>query len=542
MSSGNSEDSEAARRRLVESLQNPSAYQHPVSGPVEHIATHISDVFLVGEFAYKVKKSVDFGFCDFTTPDLRAEMSRRELDLNHRLSDKVYLSVEPVMLDPESGDYSIDGNGEPVDTALKMRRLSSDNQLDRLLRQGAAGANEIHQIARLLAIFHRDADPAPPEFADVEGVSGIVLGNLGRVAEHAPPELDTAAFASISAYARAFLKHRADQISQRHDAGVPRMCHGDLHAANIFIETDSKGERKMQVIDCIEFNDNFVYIDPAADLAFLSMDLKRIGHSDLAELLVETYIEATGDPEIRTLLPFYESYRAMVRCMAASISARQSPESDRQSHIENAQAYLALASEIAALDLPLSVVVMAGPTGTGKSTVAKLVAENWNAVHLQTDAIRREIAGLGPTERSDSGLHGGIYTKEMSERTYREMFRRARAALAAGKSVVMDGTHLRKEFRTSSLAVTAGSDAVTSVIECDLPERDALLRLEARYASGRSESEGRPEVYARQIKAWQPVNDDEADVVVRVDTGVAQSELANSLFSQLWDGVLNAPG
>lgn len=531
---------ESDREKLVASLMKPSAYTHPVSGPVERISTHISDVFLAGEFAYKVKKPVNFGFCDFSTPELRRSLSIREMELNQRLSQGIYISVEPVNLDRDSRNYSVAGPGDQVDWALKMRRLNSEDQLDILLANGKAEADVVQQTARLIADFHSTADQAPSEYGTVEAVSGIVLGNLDRVAEHAQPELDRAEYASVSAYSEQFLKHRSDLFRQRHAEGRPRMCHGDLHAGNIFIERDSEDHWSIQIIDCIEFNNSFVYIDPAADIAFLSMDLKRLGHAEFATQLIAAYVEASGDSEIKPLLPFYESYRAMVRCMASSIMAEQTAEEVRQKHVENANAYVRLASEITTHERPQFLAITAGVTGTGKSTVAKLVAENWKAVHLQTDAIRREIAGIGPTERSGSELSGGIYTEEMSRKTYEELHHRAKTALAEGRSVVMDGTHLRRDFRQASLDIGRRAGVMTIIIECSLSDAEAIDRLKTRYASGESESEGRPEVHARQVQHWDPPSADEADRVARVNTDGRVDELPTKLFGEMWRVVLRS--
>ena len=529
---------------MADSLMDPAAYPPspalPARSPVTRISTHISDVFLVGEFAYKVKKPVDFGFCNFSTPGLRRQFSEREVELNGRLSHGVYLSVEPVNLDATSGRYSIGGEGEQVDWAVKMRRLRSEDQLDRLLENGEAGPAEIRQIAQLLAGFHMDAPHAPTKHGTADAVSGIVLGNLGRVAEHAPPGLDAAAFANISAYANAFLKRRGDLVQRRHRDGMPRMCHGDLHAGNIFFERQPGGQRSPQIIDCIEFNDSFIYIDPAADIAFLSMDLKRRGFPELAAELIETYVTASGDTGMAPLLPFYESYRAMVRCMAGSISAEQAALEDRQRHVDDANAYLRLACETAARDRPQFLAITAGVTGTGKSTVAGLISDQWNAVRLNTDTIRRELAGIGLTERTGSEVRAGIYTGEMSRRVYDEMHRRAREELAAGRSVIMDGTHLQRHFRKSSLDEGRDAGVLTVIVECSLEKSEALRRLESRYSTGMSESEGRPEVYADQLPAWEAPADDEADAVARVDTGGAIGELPRRLFGALWDAVFAA--
>ncbi len=526
---------------MVDSLRQPSAYSHLADGMAEvtHIATHISDVFLAGEFAYKVKKPVNFGFCDFSTPELRRRFCEREIKLNARLASDVYLSLEPVNFDPASGKFSVSGPGEQVNVALKMRRLNSNDELNRLLERGSAGPDDIARIAKLLAQFHADAKPAPAQYGTVNGVSGIVLGNLDRVAEHAPPELDRVAFADITAYANSFLAARGKLITQRHASGAPRLCHGDLHAGNIFLERNSGGDRTITIIDCIEFNDNLACIDPAADVAFLSMDLKHRVYTQLANLLIASYMDASGDTGIVPLLPFYESYRAMVRCMAASISAKQTEGLQRQGHVAEANAYLRLACDITAQDRPQFLAITSGLTGTGKSTVADLVARQWNTVHLRTDAIRRELAGIGPTERTGAAVKAGIYSTEMSRRTYAEMHRRAQQAINAGKSVIMDGTHLQPRFREQSLNIGRTAGIKTVVIECLLDEPETLKRLEQRYASGTSESEGRPEVYQQQKPSWQPAVKREADVVARINTTGSMDELPGHVFTALWRGLLS---
>jgi hypothetical protein len=529
---------ERDRERLVASLCGAGAYPHAAER-TEHIETHISDVFLAGEFAYKVKKPVNFGFCDFSTPELRRRYTERELELNQRLSHGVYLSIEPVRFDRSSGAFNIGGEGEEVEVALKMRRLDSADRLDRLLAQQTAGRADIERLAMALAEFHRDAPRAGEGFATHAAVSEIVLGNIDRVREHSAGVADPAALADIEGYARAFLKHRWRLFDERRRAGAPRMCHGDLHTGNVFLEKSAGGEAEIQVIDCIEFNDQLMFIDPAADIAFLSMDLKRRGHADLADALVGSYVTASGDTGVLPLLPFYESYRAMVRSLASSISAGQAPQDERGPYRDEAAAYLRLACETASGERPLTLIVMAGATGSGKSTVAEMVASQWGAVHLRTDVIRKELAGLPPLARTNSATREGIYSPEMSLRTYEEMVRRAAAALAEGRPVIMDGTHLRAEHRERSLAAARGAAARTVIIECRLDEKTALERIETRYRSGRSESEGRPEVYMAQAPQWEPVSAGEADSVIRLDTGQPVEPLRAALFGSIWGALLS---
>lgn len=528
------------REQIVSSLCTPDAYPH-ASNAIEHIETHISDVFLVGEFAYKVKKPIDFGFCDFSTSELRRTNTYRELELNQRLTEGVYLSLESLQFDDDSGTYRVvapDATGTELEAVLKMRRLNSSDRLDRMLDEGRAGTPEVKRLARTLAQFHRDAPQANREFATFEKISDIVIGNIERVREHGGEFLDFATLADIEGFSRAFLQNRKSEFDNRHRAGSARECHGDLHAGNVFLESVDGEEPKIQIIDCIEFNDDLVNIDPAADIAFLSMDLKRRGMNDLADELIASYLYEAGDPGIEPLLPFYESYRATVRCLAASISAKQTTGSARDSHVEDARSYLELACGIAAKTRPISLIVTAGLTGSGKSTVALMIARQWKAEHLQTDVIRKELAGLGPLERTQNAVRKGIYSPEMSKKTYEMMRSRASKALASGRSVVMDGVHLKRSHRQESINTAITFGALTAILECSLDERQSLERLKTRYESSQTESEGRPEIYLSQRPEWEPVSQSEADTVVKIDSGLSQQNIATHTFSCMWQFIL----
>jgi hypothetical protein len=420
-----------------------------------------------------------------------------------------------------------------------MRRLESDNRLDRLLADPQGDRTVITQLSDRLAEFHGSSPRASPEFGAPDAVADIVLSNIDRVEEHGGEFLAMPAIADLRGFSLAFLSSNRAALQRRHDEDFIRQCHGDLHAENVFIEPCPDSRPLFQIIDCIEFNDRLIYIDVAADMAFLSMDLKHRGHSRLARTLISEYAARSGDHEMRPLLPFYEQYRAMVRCLSAAISASQATnEESRKSHRETARTYLLLAGSIASELRPQLLFIMSGITGTGKSTIAAALAKQWGLRHLQTDVIRRELAGLGPNERTDSGVRAGIYSPEMSLHTYREMNRRARRYLASGESVIMDGTHLRRDFRQSSLRVGRSAGVTTGIIECSLKEEEAIRRLESRYAAATSESEGRPEVHRAQRPSWQPVSDDEADIVVRLDTQEEATRQYGKLWGQLWTGVL----
>jgi aminoglycoside phosphotransferase family enzyme len=63
----------------------------------ELIETHISWVLVCDQFVYKIKKPVHYSFLDFSTLEQRKHYCQREIDLNRRLTDKVYMYVQPVV-------------------------------------------------------------------------------------------------------------------------------------------------------------------------------------------------------------------------------------------------------------------------------------------------------------------------------------------------------------------------------------------------------------------------------------------------------------
>jgi len=525
---------------LVFDLSRPEAYSHSAD-PVTRIETHTANVFLAGPFAYKVKKAVDFGFCDFSTREKRRHFTFRELELNQALSDGVYLGVSKVNRNRD-GRHTIDGPGETVEHALRMRRLAAGDSLDSLIGSGAVDAATMRAVARRIAGFHMAAAAPGPgtHYWSLPTVRRAVMSNVHRAEEFAGEFVDAAAIASVRGYSDAWLLERGALVDARHRRGAPRECHGDLHAGNIFLEHTGR-EPRIQVIDCIEFNDNLRIIDPIADIAFLLMDLRRFRRPDLAEAFLTEYLREIGDAAGPPMLPFYSVYRATVRCMAGGLIARSADALRRSDAIAAARSYLGVASGFMAEELPPRLlVVMSGMTGVGKSTVARLLANAWDLEHLQTDVIRKELAGLSPTARTSGGVRRGIYSRRMSQRTYAEMEARAVRALESRRGAVLDGTYLGRGYRTRAVELGRNTGAMVIIVECTLSEESAMQRLAARYFSGKGESEGRPEVYAAQKPQWERVADDEADGVARVNTGHASSKLPVHVFREAWGAALRA--
>jgi len=293
---------------LVQALLEPQAYPQPPQR-VELVQTQISYVFLADDLVYKVKKPVDFGFLDYTTIEKRRAMCVKEVELNRRLCPNAYLGVVPVTRD--AGRTVVDGSGDVQEYAVRMKRLPQDRMMDVLLPKGEVTPDMVRKVAERLAGFHGQAatGEAISEYGSLDMVTKTIDGVFLRDDLQIGTLIDPGDYRRLLDYEHGFLRDHAALFERRVTGARIRDCHGDLHAQHIcFCE-------ELCIYDCIEFADYLRYIDVAADVAFLAMDLDRFGQRDLSGVFIQTYMEKSGDRDLLTLLDFYKVYRAFVRYM-----------------------------------------------------------------------------------------------------------------------------------------------------------------------------------------------------------------------------------
>jgi aminoglycoside phosphotransferase family enzyme len=324
---------------LVQALLDPKAYPDPTE-KIELIQTHISYVFLAGDYVYKVKKPVDMGFLDFTTLEKRLFYCQKEIELNRRLCHDAYLGVVPITSD--NGRITIDGRGEVEEYAVKMRRLPQEAMMDVLLTKNKVTPEMVAEVAGTVAGFHRRAETSDAinAFGNLDMVTKTTLDeNFGQTAKYAGTIISREKYQHLKDQTGSYLRNNAALFGKRVTDGKIRDCHGDLHAAHICF-----GD-KICIYDCIEFIDRLRYVDVAADVAFLAMDLDHYGRPDLSESFINAYIKESGDEELRQLLDFYKSYRAYVRGKVACFQYDNPHISDeeREKTIATARSYFELA-------------------------------------------------------------------------------------------------------------------------------------------------------------------------------------------------------
>ena len=428
--------------------------------------THTALVVFVGERAFKLKKPVSLGFLDFSTREARKEACEREVALNRRLAPDVYLGVVDV----------VDADGRPCEHLVVMRRLPERARLSSLAAAGAPLEGEMRRLARLLAAFHTRAErsEAIDEASGPEAMLARFEANAARLGE-LPGELHhPAASQRVLELARAYLVGRGPLLAGRVAAGRACDGHGDLLADDIFCLDDGP-----RILDCLEFDDTLRFGDALGDVAFLAMDLERLGRDDLAGSLLEEYGRFSGDSWPASLAHLHLAHRAQVRALVAAVRAVQGVTASA----ETARSLLALA--LAHLEAGrVRLVVVGGLPGTGKSTLAAGLADALGACLLRSDELRKQSRGLDVATPGGAALDEGLYDPSVTAATYATLLERARICLSHGESVVLDATFTDPRWRAEARALAGDASAVLGELRCTAPADVAASRLSDRAGRG----------------------------------------------------------
>ena len=502
---------------LIEQLSDPAAYPGSVRAvDVRH--THISVVFLTEQDVYKIKKPVNLGFLDFSTLEKRRHYCEEEVRLNRRLAPAVYRGVVP--LTRMGGRIQVAGSGEVVEWAVHMERLPEQATLLHRLQGNLISSDLVVSLARKLAQFHAHADSsaAIATHGRFEMVAHNARENFAQVRPHVGTSLSQAVFDRLQARTEAALIQLRPLCEARAARGVPRDTHGDLHLDHVYLFPERQPPDDLVIIDCIEFNERFRYADPMADMAFLVMDLKFHGRGDLARDFAAAYFEASGDTEGRALLPFYTAYRAAIRGKVEGMKATEPevPPAERAASLTRAKAHWLLA--LGELEEPRhrpSLVLVAGLPGTGKSTLARSLAEAAGFTVVRSDVVRKELAGATSPDTA-AAFGEGIYTLAWTTRTYAECLRRVEQALFEGQRVLVDANFAKEQFRREFLAAAARLGVPCLFLHCQA-DPDIVCERLARRRGDASDADWA--VYQQAAAAWEPPSPATRACCQPIDTG-----------------------
>jgi aminoglycoside phosphotransferase family enzyme/predicted kinase len=539
--------------RIVDSLADPSAYPHPAED-VEVHHTHISVVFLAGDFAYKVKKPVDLGFLDFTTLERRRRFCRREVRLNRRLAPGVYLGVSPLVEDdgriraaeafppgeePAPGEEA--AGGRTAEYAVKMERLPDEATLRRRLRRGDLRPADVERVGRRIARFHGEADAGPEisRYGRFEVVAGNARENFEQTTGHVGRTVSERVHGRLRELNEEALDRLRPLIEDRARRDVPRDTHGDLHLDHVYLFRDREPPEDLIVLDCIEFTERFRYGDPISDAGFLVMDLAFEGRRDLADRLAETYLRASGDEEGRRLLPFYTAYRAAVRAKVEGMAVDDPdlPTEEREPALHRARAHWLLAlGELEPPGRRPCLVLLGGLPATGKTTLAEGLAREAGFRVISSDRTRKELAGLPPEADASADWEEGIYTPEMSDRTYSACREAVERALFRGERVLVDASFRSEERRRRFLETARRWGVPVLWVVCRAEDATVRDRLDRRREGG---SDAGREEYLRAAESWDEPGEEMRRVMRTVSTDGSEASARDDALGHLREAGLH---
>ncbi len=444
--------------------------------------THSAVVFFIGDRAYKLKKPVDLGFLDFSTPQAREAACHRETKLNRRFAPDVYLGVAEVR----------DPAGQACDHLVVMRRLPPSRRLSALVRAGVPAEGPVRRVARILATQHASAprDPGITRQGSRDALWQRWKDNFAQIRQQPAELADASVIDEAQHMTDRFLADRDPLFAERARTGRIVDGHGDLLADDIFCLDDGP-----RILDCLEFDDRLRWVDGLDDAAFLAMDLERLGAPQLAERFIRWYAEYSGDPAPTSLRHHYAAYRSLVRGKVACLRAVQG---DPEAAAEARQLFCMTLRHLRAAAVTL--VMIGGLPGTGKSTLSAAVAGPLGFTVLSSDRIRKELAGISPDEHHPAAYGTGLYTQSWTGRTYRETLNRASALLRLGESVIIDASWNSAELRAGVAAAAQSTAADLVQLRCTAPRTVTTQRLENRAGA----SDADPCIAARMAAEEAP--------------------------------------
>ena len=508
----------------LDALKNPATYPHPVSH-IQVAETHISWVALTGDWAYKLKKPVNFGFVDFTTLELRRAACHEEVHLNRRTAPELYDDVVPLTAEYSGPQFG--GTGPVLEYAVRMRQFAQEDMLDQRLTRGELSDDIIETLAREVADLHRQAAVASIDtpFGTPESIRTSVEECLDGLARTSLPECLRTQLEQLSGWTNTEWHRLKETFAERKRQGWVRECHGDLHLGNLVLYRG-----RPMLFDCLEFNPNLRWTDIICDVAFLVMDLHDREAAPLAWRALSEWLQQTGDYQGLHVLKYYLAYRALVRAKVAALRLQQ-PEllpADVQQQQQHLRSYLELTSKLTRQSHP-AILLMHGVSGSGKSFIARQLASSLGAVQIRSDVERKRLFGVWPAPANllppPSEMYGSLATLQ----TYQHLQTLARDIIHSGYPVIVDAAFLRHSDRLASAAIAEELSVPFVIIACSASESVLRRRVSHRLSVGQDASDADVAVLEQQLAALEPIDTLEAQRTVAMDT--AADDLASVIHA-----------
>lgn len=492
-------------------------------GDVDQVETHISIVVLTRHFAFKFKKRLSLPFLDFSSLASRRKYCREELRLNRRWAPDLYLEVVRIVSDGNAyyllGDDVADRNEKgyyTVDYAVKMRRFDHHAELSHQVTKGNVDRNTIELLARTVGEMHADAAVAPKatSYATPTSIKADLDGCFEALQLAPEYLLPPRVLNDLRNHAHQCYAALTLNFTDRRENGFVRECHGDLHLANVAII-----DAKPVPFDGIEFSEDLRWIDVMNEIAFVCMDLERLGRFDLANVFVNAYLECTGDYAGLALLNYYKLYRVLVRTKVASLRVGQcSPSTpDFQNSTQMLHQHVALANDYLRFTTKPGLIITHGYSGSGKTWLSGKLLSGRDVIRVRSDTerIRHYHNGEGSPQIR--------YSSQATETTYAALASMAEQVIAAGYAVIVDATFLRYEKRLMFRKLATRLQVPFHILSASCDVDTLKSRVTARQCEGIDASEATVEVLENQIADADRLTENELDVTYTVNTGASRA-------------------
>ena len=490
-------------------MLNTDVYDHSVK-KLELLETHISWVVLTGEFAYKIKKPVNFGFLDFSTLEKRRSFCEQEVRLNSRLAPGIYLKVVPIAGTLDKPIVS--GAGKAFEYAVKMLQFPQSAQLDNMLAAGELKAEHMDSFARMTADFHHAAAiaDAAMDYGEKDVLYQPVEENFQQIKEHLDTRMYAEKLSVLLKWNKSEFVKLAAVFRQRKRDGCIRECHGDMHLRNLIWLN-----HQPMAFDCIEFNSHLSWIDVISEVAFLVMDLQSRQQHQLANRFLNHYLEITGDYSGLMLINFYLCYRALVRAKVDALRIEQTDITEVESLKSRAQfeLYLELAITYTQCAAP-KLIILQGLSAVGKSTLSQQLLDETGMIRIRSDVERKRLFS-DISNSTTNETNTGIYSAQASLQTYTKLVNLAEQIITAGFSVIVDATFLKYEQREMFKLLAERIDVPYIILQLTASVKVMKQRIIERKDDV---SDAGIAVLEHQLSNWEALHEEEDNVTIHVDT------------------------
>jgi aminoglycoside phosphotransferase family enzyme/predicted kinase len=443
--------------------------------------THISYVVVGPQHVYKLKKPIELPFVDYSTPQRRREMCVREFELNRRLAPSLYIAAKGLRLENDTFALCDIDDPDAVEFLVVMHHIDTSRMLDSRVDRLLAQPKDLETLGRVLARFHAEATPAPGGSSEHWQ---NWTANLTRTLRAADDILNEDLITAACDFLELWVDVNEPLLRKRVADGYIRDGHGDLRLEHVVF-----GENGVEVFDCVEFDDALRRIDVLADLSFLVMELQYADREDLSRALLAAW-ESDGGPLSNELLWAYATTRALIRVQVGIARITQlsavGPSLKLQVAEELTQTLLKLAIRLSWRARQPRVIVLAGLSGSGKSSISRVLAERWGLERVSSDETRKRLVGVARDDTAPSHA----YEDTVSQAVYERLGREAGREVTGGRSVIVDATFRRSTDAQAFVRALRSAGALTSTVTlaCTAPLETLRERVQARSERGGSDA------------------------------------------------------